>query len=130
MSSSSTVPGSKLRLPPIPDRDTFNIGEACRILQIPAYTLRYWETRFRLLRPQRLPGGHRRYARRDLEIAYRIKHLLREKKMTVAGARKALASEQRGGRLPSGGGGLPPAAAKLLRQVRDDIQRIVTELSG
>ncbi len=119
------------RLPPLGgDREFFNIGEACRILQIPQYTLRYWESRFAILRPTRLPGGHRRYARRDLDTALRIKDLLHNKKMTVAGARKALASTRRGGRLPaSTTGSLPAGALKLLREVREDLRKLASELS-
>ncbi|MFH1726704.1 MAG: MerR family transcriptional regulator [Elusimicrobiota bacterium] len=116
--------------PFIPDKDYFSINEACRILQVPAHTLRYWEKQFTPLRPMRLDGGHRRYRRHDLETAFQIKDLLRNKKVTVAGARKALSGRQRGGRLPTGTGGkLPPAAVKMLRQVRDDLERTVSELS-
>ncbi|OGR59302.1 MAG: hypothetical protein A2X36_00380 [Elusimicrobia bacterium GWA2_69_24] len=116
--------------PLLPDKEYFNIGEACRVLQLPPHTLRYWEARFPAFRPQRLPGGHRRYARRDLEVALRIKELLRDRKLTIAGARKALASTQRGGRISTtSGGNLPAAAVKLLREIRDDLQRLVSDLS-
>lgn len=117
----------------LPDKEYFNIGEACRILQIPEYTLRYWETKFRVLRPTRRKSGHRRYVRRDMETAFLIKDLLQNKKMTVEGARKALAERQRGGRItrsPSPSTGMPPGAVKLLRQIREDLQRLATELSG
>ncbi len=68
-----------------------------------------------------------------METALLIKELLQEKKMTVAGARKALAQRQRGGRITRSenpGTGLPPGAVKLLRQIREDLQRLATELSG
>jgi len=123
---------SNPRLPPLSgDREYFNIGEACRILQIPQYTLRYWESRFAILRPTRLPGGHRRYARRDLDTALRIKDLLQTQKMTVAGAKKALAGARRGGRLPAAAssGTLPAGALKLLREVREDLRKLASELS-
>jgi len=117
--------------PLLPDKEFFNIGEACRILQIPAHRLRYWETRFPTLRPHRLEGGHRRYRRADMEMLFHIKELIDSRKLTAAGARRQLARNRKGGRLPAGdgGAGLPPAAAKLLRQVRDDIRRIVLDLS-
>ena len=116
----------------LPDKEYFNIGEACRILQVPPHTLRYWESQFKLFRPIRRESGHRRYTRRDMETAIRIKELLHDKKMTAAGARKALAGMRRGGRTTpagNGGGKLPAPAAKFLREIRDDLRRIVSTLS-
>lgn len=114
-----------------PDREYFNIGEASRIVQLPDYTLRYWETRLRLLRPERRRGGHRRYTRKDLELALRVKHLVRERRMTLAGARKALLRESRGtgSGAPSPASGKGPGADKLLRELRSDLRAILAELS-
>lgn len=123
---------TELRRPLLPaDQEVFNIGEACRALQIPPHTLRYWERRFGLFRPIRLQSGHRRYTRRDLETALRIKDLLHGKKLTIAGAARALAAERRGGRLPADRPGAPASAAalKLLRDVRGELQRLIGELS-
>jgi DNA-binding transcriptional MerR regulator len=118
--------------PLLPEKEYFNIGEACRVLQVPAHTLRYWEQQFKLLRPTRRNSGHRRYTRRDMETAFQIKDLLQNKKMTAAGARKALAGRQRGGRLPGSpaGAGVPPGLVKLLRQVRDDVAKLSADLSA
>ncbi|MFH2201823.1 MAG: MerR family transcriptional regulator [Elusimicrobiota bacterium] len=117
----------------LPDKEYFNIGEACRILQVPPYTLRYWEAKFQVLRPTRRQSGHRRFTRRNMETAFLIKDFLYNKKMTVAGARKALADRQRGGRVTrqeTPGTGMPPGAVKLLRQIREDLKRLAAELSG
>ncbi|MEE8424966.1 MAG: MerR family transcriptional regulator [Elusimicrobiota bacterium] len=119
--------------PLLPDKEFFNIGEASRILRIPSYTLRYWESQFRVFRPTRRHSGHRRFTRRDLETAFLIRDLLHIKKMTVAGARKALARRQRGGRIVrnhgESAGRLPQGAVKLVRQVRDELKRLASELS-
>ena len=117
----------------LPDKEYFNIGEACRILQVPPYTLRYWEAKFRAFRPTRRQSGHRRFTRRDMETAFLIKDLLQNKKMTVEGARKSLAERQRGGRISKNvaeGAGLPSGAVKLLREIKEDLKRLATELSG
>ncbi|MDE2293552.1 MAG: MerR family transcriptional regulator, partial [Elusimicrobia bacterium] len=105
--------------PPLPDKEYFSIAEACRLLQVPPHVLRYWESRFTALRPTRLPGGHRRYSRGDIETAFRIRGLLRERRLTVEGARRVLAASRRPARLAAApaGPGLNPAAAKLLRRV-------------
>lgn len=119
--------------PLLPDKEYFNIGEACRVLQVPAYTLRYWEAKFRIFRPTRRQSGHRRFTRRDMETAFLIKDLLQHKKMTIAGARKHLADRQRGGRITQSGAAgplMPPGALKLLKQIREDLKRLSIELSG
>lgn len=67
-----------------------SIREVSRITQVPAYTLRYWEDRFKLLRPVRLKSGHRRYSKRDVDLVLKIKELLYQRKLTLAGAKKIL----------------------------------------
>lgn len=115
--------------PPLPDKDYFNIGEACRIAQVPEYTLRYWERRFRMLRPVRRESGHRRYTRRDIETILRIKELLQGRKMTVAGARRLLLERAAAARKPAGQPvRLDAQARKLLRDVREDLREIIAEL--
>jgi DNA-binding transcriptional MerR regulator len=118
-----------LARPPLPDKDFFNMGEACRIVQVPPYTLRYWERQFRALRPVRRESGHRRYTRRDLETILEIKELLQDRRMTVEGARKALIHKQPGRAQGNGvEGPLPVAAAKILREVREDLRKMLDEL--
>jgi DNA-binding transcriptional MerR regulator len=127
------MPGGR---PLIPDKESFTIGEACRVLRIEPHVLRYWETRLHAFRPMRRESGHRRYTRRDIETAFQIKDLLSGRGMTLAGVRKALAQTRRGGRTAAQDASapspeaLPRAAAKLLREVREDLQRIVSDLSG
>lgn len=119
-----------MELPFLPDREFFTMRETARLASVPAHTLRYWELRFGDLRPARRPGGHRRYTRQDLELILRIKELLHRRKMTLAGARRALIEQKRG---PSAPNGMPPAAAdaapalKLLREVKKEIKMIVDE---
>src|SRR5471032_2628744 len=97
-----------MELPFLPDRDFFTMREAARLAQVPPHTLRYWESRFGDLRPARRAGGHRRYTRADLELILEIKDLVHRRKMTVAGARRALIEKRRGG--PAFGAANPAAA--------------------
>ena len=119
----------QMQTPPLPDKDFFNMGETCRIAQIPPYTLRYWERRFHALRPVRRESGHRRYTRADLETIFEIKELLRGQKMTVEGARKTLL-RKRGVRADpkSGDRALSASAVKILREVREDLRKMLEEL--
>jgi DNA-binding transcriptional MerR regulator len=98
----------------IPEKIFFKIGEVCDLVSVQAHVLRYWETEFPMLSPQKNRSGQRTYRRRDVEIAFRIKELLYDELFTIAGAKKKLQTELREtSRLkivhsePS-----PPAAAK------------------
>lgn len=79
----------------IPEKIFFKIGEVCDIVEVQAHVLRYWETEFPQLSPQKNRSGQRSYRRRDVEIALRIKELLYEDLYTIAGAKKRLQTEMR-----------------------------------
>lgn len=79
----------------IPEKIFFKIGEVCEIVDVQAHVLRYWETEFPMLSPQKNRSGQRSYRRRDVEIALRIKELLYDELYTIAGAKKKLQSELR-----------------------------------
>ena len=79
----------------IPEKIFFKIGEVCDIVDVQAHVLRYWETEFPMLSPQKNRSGQRSYRRRDVEIALRIKELLYDDLFTIAGAKKKLQSEMR-----------------------------------
>lgn len=79
----------------IPEKIFFKIGEVCDIVGVQAHVLRYWETEFTQLSPQKNRSGQRSYRRRDVEIALRIKELLYDDMFTIAGAKKKLQSELR-----------------------------------
>jgi DNA-binding transcriptional MerR regulator len=82
-------------LPPIPDKEFFSIGEVSQIAQLPAYVLRYWESEFKLLRPQRRSSNQRKYTRKDIELIFQVKDLLHSRKFTIAGAKKYLLGDRR-----------------------------------
>jgi len=64
---------------------------------VQAHVLRYWESEFPMLAPQKNRAGQRVYRKRDVEIALRIKELLYEDQYTIAGAKKRLANDMRAG---------------------------------
>jgi DNA-binding transcriptional MerR regulator len=80
----------------IPEKLFFKIGEVCEITGIQAHVLRYWESEFPTLAPQKNRAGQRTYRRRDVEMVLRIKELLYEEQYTIAGAKKKLSTEIRG----------------------------------
>ncbi len=71
-------------------RDYFSIGDVKRITGVPEYSVRYWEHEFNLIRPVRLPSGHRRYSKADVYTILKIKDLIYKHKLTLEGAKKQL----------------------------------------
>ena len=79
----------------IPDKLFFKIGEVCELVEVQAHVLRYWESEFPMLQPQKNRAGQRTYRRKDVEMALRIKELLYDEGFTIAGAKRKLANEGR-----------------------------------
>jgi DNA-binding transcriptional MerR regulator len=88
----------------IPEKLFFKIGEVCELAGVQAHVLRYWESEFPMLAPQKNRAGQRVYRKRDVEMALRIKELLYEDQYTIAGAKKRLTNELRGGGKPKTNG--------------------------
>jgi DNA-binding transcriptional MerR regulator len=80
----------------IPEKLFFKIGEVCDITGVQAHVLRYWESEFPMLAPQKNRAGQRTYRKRDVEMVLRIKELLYEDQYTIAGAKKKLTNDLRG----------------------------------
>ncbi len=68
----------------------YSISEVSKITEIEQYVLRYWETEFDQLKPQKNRAGNRIYTNKDIQLILHIKTLLREKKYTIEGAKKIL----------------------------------------
>ncbi len=81
----------------IPDKLFFKIGEVCDLVGVQAHVLRYWETEFPMLQPQKNRAGQRTYRRKDVEMALRIRELLYDERFTIAGAKRKLSTEGRAG---------------------------------
>ncbi len=75
----------------------FTIGEVAQIIEVKPYVLRYWETEFTLLDPQKSETGQRIYRNQDIQIAKLIKQLLYVEKYTIAGAKQKLEELEKSG---------------------------------
>ncbi len=80
----------------------YSISEVSRITAIEQYVLRYWETEFEQLKPQKNRAGNRIYTNKDIQLILYIKELLREKKYTIEGAKKILDDQAQGKQVPTG----------------------------
>jgi DNA-binding transcriptional MerR regulator len=72
------------------DKRYYRIGEVSRITDVKPYVLRYWESEFRWMAPQKSRSKQRLYRRRDIDMILLIKKLLYEQRFTIAGARRKL----------------------------------------
>ncbi|HEV2836557.1 MAG TPA: MerR family transcriptional regulator [Pyrinomonadaceae bacterium] len=97
----------------IPEKLFFKIGEVCELAGVQAHVLRYWESEFPMLAPQKNRAGQRVYRKRDVEMALRIKELLYEDQYTIAGAKKRLTNELRGGAAKSKANGDEDSAHQI-----------------
>jgi DNA-binding transcriptional MerR regulator len=79
------------------EKRLYKIGEVCRMADVQPYVLRYWETEFPPLAPNKSGGGQRMYTQREIDIILRIKQLLYSEGFTIAGAKKKLETEMADG---------------------------------
>lgn len=120
--------------PTIPDRLYFKIGDVARICEVETYVLRFWETQFPQLRPNKSGTGQRLYRRRDVEMALEIKRLVHQEGYTLVGARQAL---EQGRRNHSGNPGASgpvtgkhESAAEVIGRARAELREIAGILAS
>lgn len=68
----------------------YSISEVSKITDVEQYVLRFWESEFEQLKPQKNRAGNRIYTNKEIELIMYIKSLLREKKYTIEGAKQVL----------------------------------------
>ena len=78
------------------------IGEVAEILSsnskngklIETHTIRFWEKKFKQIKPRILDGKRRYYDTKNIELLKKVHFLLKEKGMTINGAKKALDNQE------------------------------------
>ena len=106
------------------DKLYYRIGEVSKITGVKPYVLRYWESEFRWMAPQKSKSKQRLYRRRDIDMILLIKKLLYEQRFTIAGARKKLRELGVGNALESGKLSLETGHSARYRSIRDELQSI------
>lgn len=136
--ASHPSPKRAVETPTIPDRLYFKIGDVARILKLEPYVLRFWESQFPQLKPNKSGTGQRLYRKRDVEIAVEIKRLVYGEGYTLSGARQALGQVRRAETQPAA----PPPAAKtahakprdkaaqVIGRARTELQEIIAILAA
>ena len=105
----------------------YRIGEVAGIVGVEPHVLRYWETEFRSIRPQKSRKGQRIYSRRDVDRLLKVKDLLYTHGFTIAGARKKL--REVGAEPPTEGETRAVGAARTaLFELRREIESMLVEI--
>ena len=100
-----------------------SIGKVSKIVNLPQSVLRYWETVFEQLNPEKSEGGTRRYTQEDVDNILNIKNLLYKKKYTIAGAISTL-SNRPVKKTTTGNN------TDILIDISEELNDILAELSG
>ena len=100
----------------------YRIGEVSQITDVKPYVLRYWESEFRWMSPQKSRSKQRLYRKKDIEMILLIKKLLYQERYTIAGARRRLRELGVGKALVSAADDVDPRSE--LRRIRDDLAEI------
>lgn len=74
----------------LPEKRYYSIGEVAKAFEVNTSLLRYWEKEFKQIQPQKKSSGIRKYTPTDIENIQLIHHLLKEKGMTLEGAKNHL----------------------------------------
>ncbi len=106
------------------DKRYYRIGEVSKLTNIKPYVLRYWESEFRWMAPQKSRSKQRLYRKRDIEMILRIKNLLYEQRFTIAGARKKLRELGVLRALGNAGAAFETDPRTRFRKIRDELQTI------
>lgn len=116
--------------PQLPAKLYFRIGEVSGIVGVEPHVLRYWETEFRSIRPQKSAKGQRVYTRRDVETLLKVKDLLYAHRFTIAGARRKL---REGGVEPPGPDDASVEEVSRMREallsIRGEVVSLLDELN-
>ena len=135
--ASHPSPKRAVETPTIPDRLYFKIGDVARLLKVEPYVLRFWESQFPQLKPNKSGTGQRLYRKRDVEIAVEIKRLVYGEGYTLSGARQALGQARRAETQPATPAKTPKAAAPkhrdktavMIERARAELREIAAMLA-
>jgi DNA-binding transcriptional MerR regulator len=80
-----------------PQKEFYKLNEVCRYTDTQPYVLRFWESEFPQLNPERGGNGQPVYSKEDIDMVRRIKQLLYEEECSLEVARQALDGDKSGG---------------------------------
>ncbi len=74
----------------------YSMGEVAEMFDVNPSLIRFWESKFDVLKPRKSTKGHRRFTPQDVDNLKLVYHLVKEKGMTLAGAQKRIKENPEG----------------------------------
>ena len=74
----------------LPEKRYYSIGEVSKAFNVNPSLLRFWEKEFDEIKPKKKESGTRKYTPENIKILKLIYHLVKEKGLTISGAKKQL----------------------------------------
>ena len=111
----------------------YSIGEVSKITDLKQYVLRYWETEFKQLNPNKNKAGNRTYRQKDIDTILEIKNLLYKEKFTIEGARKMLSQLSKEVKVANKTEKkviTKVVNTKILEKIRNDLKSILDDLQN
>lgn len=112
-----------------PDKLYYKIGEVAQMAGVKTSVLRFWESEFDFLSPEKSTTGQRLYSKNEVTLVLLVRRLLYDEKFTIEGVKKRISSK---GKLinaddtPSPVG--PVDHSALLKEIRSALQMLRSQL--
>jgi len=103
--------------------------EVSKALSIETYVLRYWETQFPFLKPERTKSGWRRYKKEDISKVILIRKLLYDEHFTIEGAKRRLKELQKKEELNLEEPFQDVRKSSIFKEIREDLEKMLEMLS-
>ena len=103
------------------EKEVYNITQAAKMFKVASSLIRYWESEFDILDPEKDDKGNRIYHKKDIDNLRVVYHLVKEKGYTLKGAKKVL-KEKREGTIAK------VEVIQTLRNVKTDLEAIKAKL--
>ncbi|MBR6203299.1 MAG: MerR family transcriptional regulator [Bacteroidaceae bacterium] len=102
----------------------YSISEVAQLFNVTETLLRFWEKEFPNIKPQKAGRGIRQYTKADIEQVRLVHHLVKERGMTLQGARDMIKRDK--------GGGINRNVEVInrLKAIRSELQAISKDLNG
>jgi len=79
----------------LPEKRYYSIGEVANAFQVKTSLLRFWDNTFKEIQVVKNKAGNRKFTKENIEVITRIYYLLKEKGLTIEGAKKHLKQENK-----------------------------------
>lgn len=76
----------------LPDKMYYKIGEVAEVAQVKTSVLRFWESEFSFLKPEKSTTGQRLYSKKEVDLILKVRQLLYVEKYTIEGVRKKIST--------------------------------------